>query len=60
MEESSLVKQRELMVAFKNGISDGLYQELFKYLGYFYLFNSPSMALGIKYTTLRIFVQIFL
>jgi hypothetical protein len=48
------------MAAFKNGISDGLYQELFKYLGYFYIFKSPSMALGIKYTALRVLVQIFL
>jgi hypothetical protein len=48
------------MAAFKNGISDGLYQELFKYLGYLYILKSPSMALGVKYTALRVLVQIFL
>ncbi len=48
------------MAAFKNGISDGLYQELFKYLGYLYILKSPTMALGIKYTALRVLVQIFL
>ena len=58
MDGSSIIKQRELMTAFKHGMSEGLYQELFKYLGYLYIFKTPSMALGIKYTALRVLAQI--